>query len=91
MDCGWAVAARAALEVDMDRDERAELVTRLFALMTSKLEDAAADAMQGQSGIAVERDQIKRAERIELLARDVGLIAESTAAIIRPRPERQQS
>jgi len=36
----------------MDEEERAELIRRLFAVMTGKLEDAAADASEGQQGAA---------------------------------------
>jgi hypothetical protein len=32
----------------MDEEERADLVARLFVLMTCKLEDAAGDAADGQ-------------------------------------------
>ncbi|WP_084691236.1 hypothetical protein [Sphingomonas sp. SRS2] len=67
----------------MDQEERAELVTRIFARITSKLEDAAADAMEGQSKEANEREQIARAERIETSARDIQLMAEAAAAILR--------
>lgn len=67
----------------MDRDECAELVSRLFALMTSKLEDAAGEAAEGQGKGKEDREQIIRAERIETTARDVGLLAEATAAVLR--------
>ena len=67
----------------MDRDERAELVSRLFALMTSKLEDAAGEALDGQGKGKDDREQISRAERIEMAARDVSLLAEATAALLR--------
>ena len=83
MDCGRALVAGAASEVAMDRDERAELVSRLFALMTSKLEDAAREAVDGQGKGRDVREQIIRAERIETAARDIGLLAEATAAVLR--------
>lgn len=67
----------------MDQQERIELVTRIFAVLTSKLEDAAGDAADGQSSSEQPADQIARAERIELVARDVGLLAEAAAAILR--------
>lgn len=76
-----------AAEVAMNQEERAELVTRMFALMTAKLEDAATDALDGQSKAQSELDQIVRAERIELLARDIGLIAEAAAAVLRRSAE----
>lgn len=68
----------------MDHEERAELVSRLFALMTGKLEDAAGDASEGQGKDHDAREQIARAERIELAARDIGLLAEAAAAVLRP-------
>ena len=67
----------------MDPDERAELVSRLFALMTSKLEDAAGEAVDGQGKGKDDREQISRAEQIETAAKDVGLLAEATAALLR--------
>ena len=67
----------------MDRDERAELVSRLFALMTSKLEDAVGEAVDGQGKGKEDREQISRAERIEMVSRDVSLLAEATAAVLR--------
>lgn len=67
----------------MDHEECAELVSRLFASMTSKLEDAAGEAVDGQGRGRDDREQIGRAERIELTARDVGLLAEAAAAILR--------
>lgn len=67
----------------MDQQERAELATRIFAALTSKLEDAAGDAADGQSSSAPAAEQIARAERIELVARDIGLLAEAAAAILR--------
>ncbi|WP_016745731.1 hypothetical protein [Rhizorhabdus wittichii] len=67
----------------MDREERAELVTRLFALMTGKLEDAAGGASEGQGRDRDAREQIACAERIESAARDVGLLAEAAAAGLR--------
>ena len=67
----------------MDQEERADLVAMLFALMTSKLEDAAHEAMEGQRKGLEESDQIARAERIEMASRDIGLLAEAVAAILR--------
>ena len=67
----------------MDREERAELVARLFANIMSKLEDAASEACDCQGRDRDDREQIARAERIEMAARDVGLLAEVTAAILR--------
>lgn len=67
----------------MDAEERAALIGRLFAVMTSKLEDACSDAVDGQSKSTAEGEQIARAERIEYIARDIGLIAEAAAAVLR--------
>lgn len=70
----------------MDQEERTDLVARLFALMTSKLEDAAHEAMEGQSSGSEQSDQTARAERIEIASRDIGLLAEAVAAILRSQP-----
>lgn len=67
----------------MDGQERNELVRRLFSLMTAKLEDAATEAVEGQGAHQEASRQIARAERIEIMARDVGLLAEGAAAILR--------
>lgn len=67
----------------MDREERADLVARLFVLMTCKLEDAAGDAVDGQGKGGEAAEQVARADRIELIARDLGLLAEAAAAILR--------
>ena len=67
----------------MDAQERADLVARMFATMTGKLEDAAAEAVDGQAAGQEARDQISRAERIEMAVRDIGLMAEATSAILR--------
>ncbi len=67
----------------MDQEDHIELVSRLFALMTSKLEDAAGDAAEGQGKGRDVYEQIARAERIEIAARDAGLLAEAVAALLR--------
>ena len=67
----------------MDHEERAELVSRLFALMTGKLEDAAGEAAEGQGNDCDTSEKIACAERIEAAARDVGLLAEAAAAVLR--------
>ncbi len=67
----------------MDAEERSELVSRLFALMTSKLEDAAGEAADGQGKARDDREQIARAERVETIARDIGMLAEAAAALLR--------
>lgn len=67
----------------MDTEERSDLVSRLFALITSKLEDAAGEAADGQGQGRDDREQIARAERIEVIARDACLLAEAAAAVLR--------
>ena len=67
----------------MGSQERNELVRRLFALMTAKLEDGAAEAVEGQAADQDIARHIACAHRIELIARDVGVLAESAAAILR--------
>lgn len=67
----------------MDSAERTDLVRRLFALMTIKLEDAVSEAADGQRADQSGTQQIAHADAVELFARDVGLLAESAAAIAR--------
>lgn len=69
----------------MDEEERRELVSRLFALMTGKLEDAAGLAAEGQGTRAETRDLISRAERIESIAQEAAVLAEAVGAIVKPR------
>jgi hypothetical protein len=73
----------------MNHEERAELVARLFALMTGKLEDAAGEAVEGQDKDRDDREQIARAELIELIARDVGVLAEAAGVLLRANASKE--
>jgi hypothetical protein len=65
----------------MDDDERGELVRRLFYLMTAKLEDAAAQAAEGQRSGPV-ADKIMRAGLIRSAAQETLIVAEATIALL---------
>lgn len=60
----------------MDDEDRAELVSRLFALLTAQLEDGAAVALQGQSRDLLPA-QHERAQSLEILLRDGHSIAQA--------------
>ena len=68
--------------IDREReDERAELVSRLFALLTSRLEDGATIAADCQGARpAQELDQ--GAERLRDIAQDAATIAEAIVELV---------
>lgn len=58
----------------MDENERAELVSRMFALLTMKFENGAAEAVKGQG-------RGKDAQTIEQLANQLQAIGEEIAIV----------
>jgi hypothetical protein len=73
----------------MDDDERCDLVSRLFAVMTADLEDAAALAVDGQ-GTDVEQDhRLKLAASVHDVAQRTAVIADAAAAILERLPSSQ--
>ena len=73
----------------MDQEERAELVARLFAQMTGKLEDEAHEAAEGQRKGQHAREQIARVERLEILAIDVCFLRKQSPRFCARRPPEQ--
>ena len=67
----------------MDDEDRAELVYRLFALLTAELEDGAALAMEGQ-GKQQLAAQHGRAQLLEAKVRDAQTIAQSVVMLTQP-------
>lgn len=63
-------------------DEQAELISRLFALLTAQLEDAATLAMERQ-GRRMLADQQGRAEALEAQVRDAHTIAQALVILTR--------
>jgi hypothetical protein len=61
-------------------DNQAELISRLFALLTAQLEDGAALAMEGQ-GRQTLAAQHERAQALEAEVRDIHTIAQALVDI----------
>lgn len=68
--------------VDQERqDERADLVSRLFAQLTSRFEDAAAIAAECQ-GARPGEELTEGAERLRDIAQDAATVAEAIVELI---------
>ena len=69
--------------VDQERqDQRADLVSRVFAQLTGRFEDAATIAAECQGALPVE-ELVKGAEQLRDIGQDAATVAEAIAAIIR--------
>lgn len=64
-------------------DDQAELVSRLFALLTAQLEDGATLALEGQ-GRQMLSAQYERAQALEALVRDAHSITQALVILTRP-------
>lgn len=64
-------------------DEQAELISRLYALLTAQLEDGATLALQGQRRQML-ADQHERAEALEAQVRDAYTMARALVILTRP-------
>ena len=70
------------LGVAMD-EERANLISRLFALLTGKFEDGAIEASKGQGG-GKETDTIAQiGNRVQSIGEEIAIIAEAATALAR--------
>jgi hypothetical protein len=67
---------------DMDVDDRHELVRRLFALLTAKLEDGAALAADGQGQKVLPDVQVDLANRLHALGGEIAILADAVVAVI---------
>lgn len=77
MDLG----AHLPLGEGMDDAPQAELVSRLFALLTMKFEDGAAEAIKGQ-GRGKDRQTIEQlANHIQSIGEEIALIAEAARCL----------
>ncbi|QTH20107.1 hypothetical protein HRJ34_17305 [Rhizorhabdus wittichii] len=65
----------------METEDDSELLRRLFALMTMKLEDAATEAVDGQGAQRPPSAQIARATRVAVLSSEIHILAEAVMAI----------
>lgn len=64
-------------------DDQADLISRLFALLTAQLEDGATLAMEGQ-GRQTLPDQHERAQALEAQVRDAHTLAQAVVMLTRP-------
>lgn len=81
MDLG----AHLRLGADMDETNYAELISRLFALLTMKFEDGAAEAVKGQ-GRGKDPQTIEQlASHIQSIGEEVALIAEAAKCLAMPQ------
>lgn len=72
--------------VDQERqDQRADLVSRLFAQLTARFEDAATIAAECQGAQLVE-ELVEGAERLSDIAQDAATVAEAIVEILGPQP-----
>ena len=70
----------------MDDDHR-ELVRRLFAAATARIEAAHDAAVTGQSGEIAAGDYVAAACRLQAAARDIAALAEAARVIAADRPD----
>lgn len=77
--------AHLRLGEGMDDTPQAELTSRLFALLTMKFEDGAAEAVKGQ-GRGKDPQTIEQlANHIQSLGEEIALVAEAARALVRTR------
>jgi hypothetical protein len=68
-----------------DQENLAELISRMFALLTAKLEDAATIAAECQARLPLE--QLRGgAAKLEDLVSEAGTVAASVSALLRDTP-----
>lgn len=73
------------MDEEADREHRSDRIARTFAVLTAKLEDAAALAVEGQ-GRHSEEELKKLAEQIAELAGEVATVAEALGALLASPP-----
>ena len=66
----------------MDEDERRDLISRLFSLMTAKLEDAAVLAAEGQGTSGASERLISLTDQIRAGAEEAALLAEVSGILV---------
>jgi hypothetical protein len=71
----------------MDEEERGELISRMFAMMTAELEDAAGWAAEGQGIRRSNEVRLQLAERISSAVQKVDVIATATTTILESRSQ----
>jgi hypothetical protein len=66
----------------MDEEDRQELIRRLFALVTTKLEDGAGLATDGQGRSVASETQIALANRLHALGEEISTLAHAVLAVV---------
>jgi hypothetical protein len=66
----------------MDEDDRQELVRRLFALITARLEDGAALAADGQGRDVPSDAQADLANQLHGLGEEIATLADAIVAVV---------
>lgn len=67
----------------MDEEQRRDLVSRLFALLTAKLEDAAGLAAEAQGARSEVAVLIDHAEHIASLAQEAEVLADAAGGLLK--------
>ena len=67
----------------MDDKDHQQLISRLFALLTMKFEDGAADAVNGQGHCKDPQAIQKLADSLQALAEEITIITEAITALTR--------
>ncbi|MBB5730990.1 hypothetical protein FHS99_003498 [Sphingomonas prati] len=87
--CIWTVEAGFVLvcgqenAVDPDPNETNELISKLFYLMTVRLEDAAGAAAEGQGAHLDLGTRSALAERLRQTGQEVAIVAEAVSELLR--------
>lgn len=76
-------SAHLRLGEGMDDTGHAELTSRLFALLTMKFEDGAAEAIKGQGRGKDSQATDCLANRLQSLGEEIALVAEAAGALVR--------
>jgi hypothetical protein len=79
--CPTAPSMTAVMDTPMDDDEREDLIRRLFALITSKFEDGAAIAADGQMKAASDSYRTGIAERTRIVADELSILCRTAQLI----------
>lgn len=76
------LCGRFRLRAGMDDTTREDLVSRLFALITARLENGAAEAVHGQGRNRESQSHRDLASQIQTLAEEIAAIAEAAGVLV---------
>lgn len=72
----------ARLRASMEDDDRENLASRVFAVLTAKLEDGAAEAATGQGQGKDSRSMKQLANRLQCVGEEIALMAEALRYLV---------